>query len=572
MANNWNTSTDDYDIYGSQGSPNSLPGSPSVDASGHLTYDDYFFPMSTTPNSMMDQDPNNTGPTNDFWTDYPISIDINGYIFYNGENTGINVRGPAGTSAISWNDLTPAQKASLKGQDGQDGRNGTNGRDGTNGTDGADAYHVWLEDMHYSEAQHPIDEFYQYIANLCNSIIKEGTGNGSLILNYKGNNNTASGVGALATGNGTSASGLNSFTAGLGTKSSHAYQFSIGKYNEDGNNLFEIGYGSGDLNRRNVFYVNSGGNTWAKGEIVDGSNNILSNKVDKISGKSLSTNDFTNTYKNFLDNYQIDTVVNSTSTNPVQNRAIYNAIEQVRIDNGKPTQAVTTSNIDYGFFYVADTNSATLNEAKFNTNLTYNPNKQSLKKGITSSHSNIIGFGNYLSSASDYQLIFGQYNNPTANDLVEIGWGTSQQLKNVFTVDKTGNLNVTGTITDGNGVTFADKQDVLEYDTVPTQNSLKIVNSGDLYTYIQNNILDQISGFNRRISALESSLTSALTRITTLETAVAAIGNPREIIDDTYVNNVYTYGIDQDEFYFKLIRPQPEPETEDNNEEEEEGE
>jgi len=568
MANNWNTSTDDYDIYGSQGSPNSLPGSPSVDASGHLTYDDYFFPMSTTPNSMMDQDPNNTGPTNDFWTDYPISIDINGYIFYNGENTGINVRGPAGTSAISWDDLTPAQKASLKGQDGQDGRNGTDGRDGTNGTDGADAYHVWLEDMHYTEAQHPIDEFYQYIADLCNSIIKEGTGNGSLILNYKGNNNTASGVGALATGNGTSASGLNSFTAGLGTKSSHAYQFSIGKYNEDGDNLFEIGYGVSDITRRNVFYINSGGNTWAKGEIVDGSNNILSNKVDKISGKSLSTNDFTNAYKDFLDNYQIDTVVSSSSTNPVQNRAIYNAIEQVRVDNGKPTQAVTTSNVDYGFFYVADTSSATLNEAKFNTNLTYNPNKQSLKKGITSTNSNIIGFGNYLSSASDYQLIFGQYNNPTADDLVEIGWGTSQQLKNVFTVDKTGNLTVTGTITDGNGVTFADKQDVLEYDTVPTQNSLKIVNSGDLYTYIQNNILDQISGFNRRISALESSLTSALARITALETAVAAIGNPREITDDTYVNNVYTYGIDQDEFYIKLIRPQPE----DDDNEEEEGE
>ena len=286
----------------------------------------------------------------------------------------------------------------------------------------------------------------------------------------------------------------------------------------------------------------------------------------------MSTNDFTNAYKNFLDNYQIDTVVSSSSTNPVQNRAIYNAIEQVRVDNGKPTQAVTTSNIDYGFFFVADTSSGTLNEAKFNTNLTYNPNKQSLKKGITSTNSNIIGFGNYLSSASDYQLIFGQYNNPTADDLVEIGWGTSQQLKNVFTVDKTGNLTVTGTITDGNGVTFADKQDVLEYDTVPTQNSLKIVNSGDLYTYIQNNILDQISGFNRRISALESSLTAALARITALETAVAAIGNPREITDDTYVNNVYTYGIDQDEFYIKLIRPQPEPEPEDDDEEEGEGE
>ena len=109
---------------------------------------------------------------------------------------------------------------------------------------------------------------------------------------------------------------------------------------------------------------------------------LLGDKVDKVTGKTLSTNDFTNTYKNFLDNYQIDTVVSSSSTNPVQNRAIYNAIEQVRIDNGKPTQAVTTSNVDYGFFFVADTSSGTLNEAKFNTNLAYNPNKQSLKKGI----------------------------------------------------------------------------------------------------------------------------------------------------------------------------------------------
>lgn len=552
MANNWNTSTDDYDIYNTQETPSALPGSPSVDGSGHLTYDEAFFPMSTTPRSTMDQDPNNTGPTNDFWTDYPISIDINGYIFYNGENTGINVRGPMGSTSVAWDNLTPAQKDSLKGQDGTDGADGQNGQDGVNGIDGADAYHVWLEDMHYTEEQHPVSEFYQYIANLCNDIIKEGTGNGSLILNYKGNNNTASGVGALATGNETSASGLNSFTAGLGTKSSHAYQFSIGRYNEDGNNLFEIGNGTSNENRVNIFRVSPQGDTWSRGEIKDGNNNILSNKVDKINGKSLSTNDFTDAYKNFIDNYTIDTTVNSSSLNPVQNRAIYEAIEQVSLNNGKPSQTVATLNEDYGFFFVSDSSSGVLGEAKFVTDFTYNPNKKSFKKGITSTHSNIFGFGDYLTSANDYQLIFGKYNNATVDDLIEIGWGTALEGKNVFSVDKTGNLTVTGTITDGNGVTFADKQDVLEYDTVPTQNSLKIVNSGNLYTYLQTNVIDQISGFNRRISALETSLTNALTRITALETAVAAIGNPREITDDTYTSNVYTFGIDQDEFYIKL--------------------
>ena len=31
-----NTTTDNYDIYGSEGQPTSLPGSPGIDSSGHL--------------------------------------------------------------------------------------------------------------------------------------------------------------------------------------------------------------------------------------------------------------------------------------------------------------------------------------------------------------------------------------------------------------------------------------------------------------------------------------------------------------------------------------------------------
>lgn len=56
----------------------------------------------------------------------------------------------------------------------------------------------------------------------------------------------------------------------------------------------------------------------------------LNNKVDKVPGKQLSTNDFTNEYKNKLDGIEagadktiVDSAIDSTSTNPVQNKVIY---------------------------------------------------------------------------------------------------------------------------------------------------------------------------------------------------------------------------------------------------------
>lgn len=78
----------------------------------------------------------------------------------------------------------------------------------------------------------------------------------------------------------------------------------------------------------------------------------VGNKVDSVDGKSLTSNDFTDVLKNKLDgiaenanNYSlptasatklggviVDTDLNSTSTNPVQNRAVESAIEEI---NGK---------------------------------------------------------------------------------------------------------------------------------------------------------------------------------------------------------------------------------------------
>lgn len=569
MANNWNINTDDYDLYGSQGESSALPGSPSIDESGHIQYDEYFFPLSTTPQSMMDQDPNNTGPTNDFWTDYPISIDVNGYIFYNGENTGINVRGPAGTTIVRWEDLTPEQIAQLKGSDGADGANGRNGTNGTDGADGLSAYEEWLVVNGWADdpAHHPITDFYQYIADLANKIIAEGTGNGSLILNYRGIRNTASGAGATASGYGTSASGARSFTAGLNTVAGYSNQFVIGQNNNNNsNNLFEVGNGSDTSHKSNAFTVNKNGNITASGNITDGNGNVLNNKVDKVTGKQLSTNDFTNTYKNFLDNYTIDNQVSSSSSNPVENRAIYNAIEAVRIANGKPTQTSTSENNDFPIFLVADTTSTTLNTTKYSNNITWNPATKNLKTDATTSYNNTIALGQGLQAGADNQTIFGKYNSANANAIFQIGNGAnSNNRNNLLTLTST-DLIFDGNITDGSGNVLSNKQNILTFDSAPTQNSTNPVTSGGIYDYLVAHGINPSGGLNiPEIAVLQGQVAALQTAVTALQTAVAAIGNPREITDDTYTSNTYRIGIDRDEFYIKLLG---EEEPSDDNEEE----
>ena len=56
-------------------------------------------------------------------------------------------------------------------------------------------------------------------------------------------------------------------------------------------------------------------------------NTLLNDKVDKVSGKGLSTNDFTNAYKSILDNYTVDSTLDSTSTNPIQNAVVTQALD-----------------------------------------------------------------------------------------------------------------------------------------------------------------------------------------------------------------------------------------------------
>lgn len=52
----------------------------------------------------------------------------------------------------------------------------------------------------------------------------------------------------------------------------------------------------------------------------------VAGKVDAVAGKELSSNDFTDAFKEKLENLQVDSVLNSTSANPVENKVIYEAL------------------------------------------------------------------------------------------------------------------------------------------------------------------------------------------------------------------------------------------------------
>lgn len=79
----------------------------------------------------------------------------------------------------------------------------------------------------------------------------------------------------------------------------------------------------------------------------------IDKKVDKVDGKGLSTNDFTDTYKSKLDGIEaeanktiVDAVLSSTSTNPVQNKivdaALNNKVDKVS-GKGLSTNDYTTA-------------------------------------------------------------------------------------------------------------------------------------------------------------------------------------------------------------------------------------
>ena len=568
--------TDNYDEYNKGGeivSP--LMGSIKIDQSGHLVSPDNYFPTTLEKKSVMDPDPDHVGPMTDFWSNYPITIDVSGYVYeHENENTGMNIRGPAGVSIIKFDELTPAQKSQLKGENGAPGINGIDGTNGKDGEDGLDAYHLWLEENGYTEDLHPIEEFWAYLANYDTNdiLIKEGSGNGSLILNYRGDAGTASGIGALATGGNTVASGKNSSSFGLHTTASRANSMAIGQYNTPNvNNLFTIGNGNENATG-DALTVDYNGNLKTSGEITDGHNNRLIDKVDKVAGKGLSTNDFTNSYKNFLDNYTVDPELDSLSPNPVQNRAIYEAIQAVQ-GSDNVQQNYTEADKDMVFLSPTVQSSGQSGVVQYQTGFTFNPAKRNFLSGTEvenedeSINTDIFGYGEGLVTAANGQTVFGKYNDADENAIFQVGAGGAANRANALNLATNGDLTVKGQITDGLGNRLSEMQTALLYDSEPTQSSQRMVNSGDLYTYLVAHGINPAGGLNiPELTALRAEVASLRAEVAGLRARVEACEAGFILTDDTTLDK-YKLGVDNGEVYATLYETYIPPE-----EEEEQGE
>lgn len=109
-------------------------------------------------------------------------------------------------------------------------------------------------------------------------------------------------------------------------------------------------------------------------------NGNLANKVDKVTGKSLSTNDYTTVEKNKLagiaegaNKTVVDTTFSTSSTNPVENRVIKTALDEFSTTietalDGKASKDVATTSADG---LLSSTDKAKLNNLAANASGTY---------------------------------------------------------------------------------------------------------------------------------------------------------------------------------------------------------
>lgn len=102
---------------------------------------------------------------------------------------------------------------------------------------------------------------------------------------------------------------------------------------------------------------------------------LLDDKVDKVTGYGLSQENFTSAYKDQLDNYTVDTILDSTSSNPIANSAVTNGLD------AKQNKTLTTS-------LVIDGTTTTTVEAALGNLNTYANKKLTITSTIPVSPSN----------------------------------------------------------------------------------------------------------------------------------------------------------------------------------------
>lgn len=135
---------------------------------------------------------------------------------------------------------------------------------------------------------------------------------------------TASGKASHAEGIGTVASGDASHAGGIGTIASAEGQTVIGQYNAANNNaLFIVGNGGSVENRKNAFMVDKDGNAHSQnGQLVTQGEMETAIAKAQLEGSGVT----------------IDTELNIESGNPISNKAVSSALEDVKTLNNELSQ------------------------------------------------------------------------------------------------------------------------------------------------------------------------------------------------------------------------------------------
>ena len=146
---------------------------------------------------------------------------------------------------------------------------------------------------------------------------------------------------STAIGYDATANGTNSVAVGVGAVANGDNQIALGQFNAgDQVNLLVVGNGTSSTTRSNAHTLSKSGVAWFRGDVYTGGTSIsgatklakvteLNTKVDKIEGKGLSTNDFTDDLKTKLEslnNYN-DTEIKSTLNSKANSDDVYTKLE-----------------------------------------------------------------------------------------------------------------------------------------------------------------------------------------------------------------------------------------------------
>lgn len=254
---------------------------------------------------------------------------------------------------------------------------------------------------------------------------------------------------------------------------------------------------------KNKKYASNGTSNWIKSfverkfeEKAAILNTAVDTKVDKVTGKALSTNDFTNAYKSKLDGIEAGAEQNSVTSVAGKTGSVTLAKSDVGLSNvnntsdaDKPISTATQTALNGKLNSSNPSGSGCLS-----MNRSGDPQFYGIKSSVIGNENGSEGFsafaagykthadgrcsftsGEYLIAKGAHQNVFGRYNDIFDSEesqayVIIVGNGSPDELSNAHTLDWDGNAWFAGDIRIG-GTGYADGKKIGEWDTTEIPSS-----------------------------------------------------------------------------------------------------